>query len=72
MAALLEDIRPIERLIFDGEAGMIIQGQGHVEAIQVCHVNGEMAAIAWFEVLDKKGKVISRVNSRYVIKVIYF
>lgn len=71
MGKLLEDQRPIERLILDGNSLSIIQGQGGIEAIFVCSVHGEMAAVPWFELLNKDGKVIERVNGKYVVKVVY-
>jgi len=72
MSALLKDQRPIERLVLDGACSSIIQGGGLIEAIQVCSVNGEMAAVPWFELIDKNGKILERINGKYVVKVVYF
>jgi len=69
MDKLLNDFRPIKRLIFPSEDNSYVVG-GSIDKIEPYSENGQMAAVPWF-VIYKDGKVIRRVNAAHVETVEY-
>jgi len=70
MGALLDDQRKIEQIVLaDGE--IYVSGIGLEQSIRICSVNGEMAPVCWFEILDPDGNVLRRINGKYVTTVVY-
>lgn len=66
MKTMLEDHRPIERIVWTDDSGFTVGNQG-VEKIEVyCEVND----VPWFAVY-RKGAISSRINSAYVDTVAY-
>ena len=73
MKDILQDERPIRRLIFPAypHFGRVIQvEEGGVTEIIAYAENGEMAPVTWFAV-KADDKIVARVNSKHIEQVIY-
>jgi hypothetical protein len=65
LIVIYEDDREILQILVDG------QGWCSADKIVAYREPGEGAYIAWFAFYNTKGEIISRINSKYVIKVNY-